>query len=70
VAGRRTSAHGREPGRGTAPIKPPVGYSGDGGPATEAEFDNPSGISVARDGKIYIADYRNDCIRVLTPATR
>jgi sugar lactone lactonase YvrE len=43
------------------------GYSGDGGPATEAQFNDPIAMAVGADGKIYVADYRNDCIRVLTP---
>ncbi|MBA7695691.1 Virginiamycin B lyase [subsurface metagenome] len=39
------------------------GYSGDGGPATEATFDRPYGIAVAPDGSLYIADKYNYCIR-------
>lgn len=69
VAGSRTSAPGAGPGRGTVPIKLPVGYSGDDGPATEAEFDGLGAIAVGRDGKVYLTDYRNNCIRVLTPVT-
>jgi len=43
------------------------GYSGDGGPATEAMLDTPSDVAVAADGSIYIADTENSCIRVVTP---
>jgi hypothetical protein len=43
------------------------GYSGDGGPATEAMLDTPSDVAVAADGSIYIADTENSCIRVVDP---
>ena len=43
------------------------GYSGDGGPATDAELNVPSDVAVAPDGTIYIADSYNHCVRVVTP---
>ena len=39
------------------------GYSGDGGPATSAAINKPSGVFVDGSGNIYIADTDNDCIR-------
>ncbi len=49
-----------------------VGYSGDGGPALEAEFSwargsnpNPSGGVVYHEGKLYISDTEADVIRVM-----
>ncbi|NOT00759.1 MAG: hypothetical protein HOP29_09035 [Phycisphaerales bacterium] len=48
-------------GTGTA------GYSGDGGPATEAQLNTPSDVAVGSDGSIYIADTMNHVIRVITP---
>ena len=41
------------------------GYAGDGGPALEAVFNQPSDIAVGIDGEIYIADTKNHCVRVL-----
>ena len=43
------------------------GYSGDGGPATEAMLDTPSDVAVADDGTVYIADTENSCVRVVDP---
>ncbi len=39
------------------------GYSGDGGPATEAKLNRPVDIAIDEDGTIYITDVFNNCIR-------
>ncbi|MCP4570830.1 MAG: hypothetical protein GY838_00615, partial [bacterium] len=39
------------------------GYSGDGGPATDASLYLPEGVTVAADGSLYIADWLNNRIR-------
>ena len=44
-----------------------AGYGGDGGPATKAQLNAPSGIAMAPDGSLYIADQGNNIVRVLHP---
>lgn len=39
------------------------GYSGDGGPATAAQFANPGDIAIDSSGNIYVADQLNACVR-------
>ena len=43
------------------------GYSGDGGPATEAELYQPYDVEAGPDGSIYIADYGNHRVRRVGP---
>jgi DNA-binding beta-propeller fold protein YncE len=45
------------------------GFSGDGGPATNAEVSLPRGMAVDSAGDLYIADYNNNRIRKVTAAT-
>jgi len=49
-----------------------IGYTGDGGPALEAQFHwdikptpDPSGSLLLRDGVLYVADTLNHCIRAI-----
>ncbi len=44
-------------GNGTA------GYSGDGGPATDAEFNTPQGLAFDTSGNLYICDYYSNRVR-------
>ncbi|HTB32295.1 MAG TPA: T9SS type A sorting domain-containing protein [Bacteroidia bacterium] len=39
------------------------GFSGDGGPATAAEFNAPDGITLDRGGNMYISDANNHVVR-------
>ena len=50
-------------GNGTA------GYSGDGGPATAAELNNPRGLAVDSAGDLFIARPDNNVIREVVKAT-
>jgi hypothetical protein len=50
-------------GNGTA------GYSGDGGPAIQAEFNWPSEIAIDTHGDIFITDALNNCLRKVETAT-
>jgi RHS repeat-associated protein len=45
------------------------GYSGDGGPATSAELNLPSGVAVDSNGNLYIADRSHDRIRKVSVTT-
>jgi sugar lactone lactonase YvrE len=48
-------------GNGTA------GFSGDGGPATKASFNFPSGLALDSKGNLYISDRSNNRVRRVTP---
>ena len=43
-----------------------AGFSGDGGPATLAEIAYPTGVAVSPSGNLYIADFSNSKIRMVT----
>jgi sugar lactone lactonase YvrE len=43
------------------------GFSGDGGPATQARLDSPQGIALDQAGDLFIADTFNNAVREVTP---
>jgi streptogramin lyase len=43
------------------------GFSGDGGPATSAQLNDPQGVAVDGAGDVFIADTFNNAIREVTP---
>jgi len=44
------------------------GFSGDGGPATSAQLNDPQGVAIDGAGDLFIADTFNNAIREVTPA--
>lgn len=46
-----------------------AGYSGDGGPATSAELNNPAGVTFDAQGNLYIADTENSVVRKVDAST-
>ena len=44
------------------------GFSGDGGPATAAQIGQPSYMATDAAGNLYIADYDNSRVRMVTPS--
>ena len=43
-------------------------YAGDGGPATNADLNNPTGMALDLAGNLFVADYSNNCVRVISLA--
>ena len=44
-----------------------AGYSGDAGPAVNAQLNLPAGLAFDSSGDLYIADSQNNVIRIVTP---
>jgi sugar lactone lactonase YvrE len=44
-----------------------AGFSGDGGSALSAEFNNPGSLMVDATGKVYVVDRQNERIRLIVP---
>lgn len=46
-----------------------AGYAGDGGPATSARLQTPYGVDLDAAGNLYIADYNNERVRLVSGGT-
>jgi hypothetical protein len=46
---------------------PQPGYSGDGGPATSAQFSSPDGVAVDGTGNLFVVDHGNNRVRKVSP---
>jgi uncharacterized protein (TIGR03437 family) len=44
------------------------GFSGDGGPATDAQLQRPSGVAVDGAGNLFVADFASNRIRKVSPS--
>lgn len=55
---------------GTPPVDgaPQSGYSGDGGPATDALINFPVDLDFGDDGTLYFSDVNNHCVRSVSPS--
>jgi sugar lactone lactonase YvrE len=51
-----------------SPNNPCAGYTGDGGPATNAQISAPARMAVDSSGAIYFSDSGNNAVRTLRPA--
>ena len=47
-----------------------AGFSGDFGPATQAQLDGPDGVCFAPDGDLIVADSHNDRVRRIDKQTQ
>jgi hypothetical protein len=54
---------------GVPPVNgiPQRGFTGDGGPATDAKLNNPVDLALGPDGTLYFTDVYNHCVRAIDP---
>lgn len=64
--GRRRSAVAQGPVIRTVAGTGAAGFSGDGGPATEATLNIPIGLTAGADGTVYFSDFHNQRVRKIS----
>lgn len=67
LSGQRVQRLGSDGNVSTVAGTGQTGYSGDGGPATDATLNGPAGVAVAGDGTIFVAERDGNRVRRISP---
>src|SRR5881628_3125126 len=70
MGGNRISVRGRDGRPSVLAGTGEKGFSGDGGPAAKAQFNGPHHLLLGPDGRLYVADTWNNCVRRIDLKTR
>ncbi|KAA0233219.1 MAG: Virginiamycin B lyase [Acidimicrobiales bacterium] len=67
LSGQRVQRLGADGNVSTVAGTGQTGYSGDGGPATEATLNGPAGVAVGEDGTVFVAERDGNRVRRISP---
>jgi sugar lactone lactonase YvrE len=70
MGGNRVSVRGRDGRLSVFAGTGEKGFAGDGGPAAEAQLNGPHHLLMGPDGRLYVADTGNNCVRRIDLKTR